>query len=115
MTDFIALEEVMDSSVGQPVEIVLERGGNECSSTVRVQDLHAITPCCFLQAFGGIVHALSYQQARNFRVEVGKVYVAETGFMLGKAGVSNHCIITSVNKVSTPDVETFAQQINQLP
>jgi hypothetical protein len=43
---------------------------------------------------GGVVHALSYQQARNFQLPVGSVYVAEPGYVLGLAGVAKHAIIT---------------------
>ena len=47
-----------------------------------------------LEVCGGVVHALSYQQARNFQLPVGSVYVAEPGYVLGLAGVAKHAIIT---------------------
>ena len=54
------------------------------------------------------MHALSYQQARNFQLPVGSVYVAEPGYVLGLAGLSKHAIITSLNNVPTPDLDAFA-------
>lgn len=40
---------------------------------VQVQDLHAVSPRTFLEVAGGIVHGLSYQQARNNTSRVGQV------------------------------------------
>ena len=39
---------------------------------VQVQDLHAVSPRSFLEVAGGIVHGLSYQQARNHTSRVGQ-------------------------------------------
>ena len=39
---------------------------------MQVQDLHTITPACFVEASGSNIHALSYQQARNSRLAVGQ-------------------------------------------
>ncbi|VFQ70275.1 unnamed protein product [Cuscuta campestris] len=58
-----------------------------------IQDLHSITPDHFLEVSGAVIHPLSYQQARNFNFPCGLVYVAESGYMLFKAGVPNHSII----------------------
>ena len=41
--------------------------------SLQVQDLHAVSPSSFLELAGGIVHRLSYQQARNNTSKVGQV------------------------------------------
>jgi hypothetical protein len=40
---------------------------------LQVTDLHSVSPDTFLEVAGGSVHALSYQQARNNKSEVGQV------------------------------------------
>ena len=47
--DFVALEEVLDSSVGGEVEVEVERHFESVVVKVGVQDLHEITPSMFFQ------------------------------------------------------------------
>ena len=62
--------------------------------TLQVQDLHAVTPASFLEASGSVIHSLSYQQARNSRMAVGQVYLAEAGYLMGQAGQPHGCVCT---------------------
>ena len=114
VTDFVTLEATLDASVGKTVALTLDRAGSEVVRRVTVQDLHAITPARFLEASGGIVHALSYQQARNFQLAAGAVYVAEPGYALGLANVPKHAIITSLDNAPTPDLSAFAEAFARL-
>ena len=109
VTDFVRLERLLDESVGASVVLTLDRAGVTVTKRLTVQDLHAITPARFLEAAGGIVHALSYQQARNFQLAAGSPYVAEPGYALGLAGVPKHAIITSLDNTPTPDLGAFAE------
>jgi len=109
VTDFVRLERLLDESVGDAVVLTLDRAGVTITKRLIVQDLHAITPARFLEAAGGIVHALSYQQARNFQLAAGSPYVAEPGYALGLAGVPKHAIITSLDNTPTPDLGAFAE------
>ena len=60
---------------------------------LQVQDLHAVTPASFLEASGSVIHSLSYQQARNSRMAVGQVYLAEAGYLMGQAGGHPCCCV----------------------
>lgn len=81
---------------------------------LQVQDLHAVTPACFLEASGSIIHSLSYQQARNNRLAVGQVYLAEAGYLVGQAGVPKHAVLTSLAGIPTPDLAAFARVLGGL-
>ncbi|PNW85316.1 hypothetical protein CHLRE_03g180650v5 [Chlamydomonas reinhardtii] len=122
VTHFLALEELLDDAAQDrmgggsgKVQLLLERGGKPIRAEVDVTDLHTVTPNCFLELAGGAVHALSYQQARNNRAVVGQVYVAEPGYMLGRANVPKCAIITGLNGKPTPDLITFATVLRTLP
>ncbi|KAM7529831.1 hypothetical protein LguiB_033241 [Lonicera macranthoides] len=93
LTQFLKMEILLDGSVGQNVELQIERGGTPINVNLMVQDLHLITPDHFLEVSGAVIHPLSYQQARNFRFHCGLVYVSEPGYMLFRAGVPRHAII----------------------
>ncbi|GIL73118.1 hypothetical protein Vretimale_4727 [Volvox reticuliferus] len=122
VTHFLTLEEMLDNAAQDrmvcgsgKIQLLLERGGKPIRTEVEVTDLHSVTPNCFLELAGGAVHALSYQQARNNRAVVGQVYVAEPGYMLGRANVPKCAIITALNGKPTPDLRTFATVLRTLP
>ncbi|KAG0503374.1 hypothetical protein HPP92_003446 [Vanilla planifolia] len=93
VTQFLKLETLLDDNIGNEIGLLIERGGVSLTVTLKVEDLHSITPDHFLEVSGAVIHPLSYQQARNFRFSVGLVYVAESGYMLSRAGVPRHSLI----------------------
>ena len=113
-TRFLDVEALLDDSIGGQVAATVVRGGELLDVELQVGDLHAITPDSFLQVAGGVVHALSYQQARNFLGECGLVYVSDPGFVLGRACVPRHAIITSLNGVATPSIREFCVVLESL-
>lgn len=104
----------LDSNDATTVCVEIERGGIPSRSHLHIQDLHAVTPSRFLEIGGGSVHNLSYQQARNFRTRVNQVYVAEPGYLLGKAGCPKYCIITAVAGQQTGHIDDFIEVILKL-
>jgi len=107
ITQFKPYEELLDESVGQEVELTVQRGTEVKQTLVRVQDLHSITPAELMEISSGVVHALSYQQARNYNLPCGGVYMAQCGYMFGRAGITCHCIFVSVGPYATPDLDSF--------
>ena len=67
---------------------------------MQVQDLHTITPACFVEASGSNIHALSYQQARNSRLAVGQAsYTVITIITLSL----HHYTIIALSLLISPD------------
>jgi pro-apoptotic serine protease NMA111 len=87
VTDFLSLESILDDHVDTHVSVEVERGGASVTAQVLVQDLTVVTPKRFVEFGGGVVHGLSYQQARNHLSSVGQVYVADAGYLLSKVSV----------------------------
>ena len=116
VTDFLTMETLLDDKIASittsssnkaAVQVHLERGGVEIVTTTTIQNLSSVTPTRLLELGGGTVNELSYQQARNNRSPVGQVYVAEPGYLLGKAGCPKHAVITAVRGILTPTLDAF--------
>ncbi|XP_071737135.1 protease Do-like 7 [Rutidosis leptorrhynchoides] len=114
ITQFLKMETTLDDSVGDNVELEFERRGTPFSVHLLVQDLHSITPNYFLEVSGAVIHPLSYQQARNFRLECGLVYVSDRGHMFYRAGVPWHAIITKFAGVNISRLEDFIDALSKL-
>ncbi|CAM9252665.1 unnamed protein product [Phaeothamnion confervicola] len=114
-TAFLPLAEALDSSVGQEITLAVRRGGEELELALTVRDLDEITPAEFLQVSAGVVHPLSYQQARNYNLPCRGVYVAQVGYMLGRAGINLHCLIDSIGPTPTPDLDAFERAYRGYP
>ncbi|KAK9062912.1 hypothetical protein SSX86_020102 [Deinandra increscens subsp. villosa] len=113
-TQFLKLESLLDDSVGQTVELELERGVKLLTVKLTVQDLHSVTPNYFLEVSGAVIHPLSYQQARNFRFQCGLVYVSDPGYMLVRAGVPRHAIIKKLAGEEISHLEDFIRVLSTL-
>ncbi len=107
VTEFLALEALLDDSVGRTVSVEFERGGTRLTREVAVGDLHAITPDEYLEFGDAIVHRLSYQVARHFNVPIEGVYVANPGYVLGTAPVPRGAIITALNGKPVRTLDDF--------
>ncbi|KAL3683435.1 hypothetical protein R1sor_001457 [Riccia sorocarpa] len=114
VTQFLKLEIFLDDNVGKDFELEVERGGSTVNVSLQVQDLHSVTPSHFLEVSGGVIHPLSYQQARNFRFTCGLVYVAEPGYMLSRAGVPKHAIIKKMAGEEILKLEDFIAVYSKL-
>jgi len=115
VTTFLPLEAALDERVGQTLALEVERGGEPLAVSLPVGDLHAITPDRYLEAGGAVLNDVSYQQARNFGIPTGGIYVASAGYMLRRAGIPGGAVITAVNGVPTPTLEAFEQALAALP
>ncbi|CAG8638994.1 14543_t:CDS:2, partial [Ambispora leptoticha] len=115
ITKFVPLDDLLDSHVGQEIEIMIERGGKPKSFSVSVQDLHSITPDRYVEIGGAKLNELSYQLARSYCVPAGGVYVAEPAGMFRLDGPDHGWIIASVDNKPTPNLQAFIDAIKDIP
>ncbi|RKO89367.1 PDZ-like domain-containing protein, partial [Blyttiomyces helicus] len=115
ITKFVPLEAVLDDSVGKDITVKVARGGEEKEFTIRVQDLHSITPDRYVEIGGAKLNNVSYQLARQFCVPVQGVYVAEPAGMLRLDGSDHGWIISSVDTKPTPNLDAFVAALKDVP
>ena len=114
VTEFVPLEALLDSHVGQEIEIEVERGGRHIVSNVRVDDLHAITPDEYIEFGDGIVNTLSYQQARHYNRRPEGVYVANPGYLLSKAAIPRGSVIVEMDGKPVSNLDDFEAALSEL-
>lgn len=114
VTEFVPLESVLDTHVGQPIELTIERGGRTIVHSILVDDLHAITPDEYIEFGDAIVNRLSYQQARHYNRKVEGVYVANAGYVLSRAAIPRGAVIYEINGIPVADLDDFEAALNEL-
>ncbi|MCO4743237.1 MAG: trypsin-like peptidase domain-containing protein [Proteobacteria bacterium] len=108
---FVPLEARLDERVGEKVELQIERGGETQRISLDVQDLHAVTPSNFLEVGRGVLHDLSYHQARTHAHPLDGVYVAVPGYMWSRGGVGGSVVITAIDGVSTTNLDALQAEL----
>ena len=117
LTQFARLDAILDSSVGQKVKILVQRGGQDIEVELDVGDLHAITPDRFVTVAGASFHDLSYQQARLYAVALkgSGVYCCEASGSFRFEGSESGWLVQSIDHKPTPDLDTFIEVMKAIP
>ena len=115
ITQFLRLDDILDSNVGKPIKILLQRGGEDVEVEIVVGDLHAITPDRFVTVAGGSFHNLSYQQARLYGVAVQGLYVCEAAGSFRFDSPENGWIIQTIDHKPVPDLDSFVEVMREIP
>jgi S1-C subfamily serine protease len=97
ISDFEALDALLDDRVGGQVELSVVRGGGTRKVVLPVQDLHAITPDEYLEIGDGVLHTLSWQMARHMNMPIEGVYVANPGYVFGVAGIPRGAVLAELD------------------
>lgn len=112
--DFISLESILDESVGQSVSLSVQRGSHSFSASIIVDDLHQLSASEYLEIGNGVVHTLSFQQARNFNVPVKGVFVANPGYMFANGGIPRAAVIMELNNQAINDLDDLVELVSEL-
>jgi S1-C subfamily serine protease len=115
LREFVALEAALDDAVGRSVTLTVERRGAPLDVVVPVEDLHAITPASYLEHGGAVLHALSFQQARNHAVPVAGIYVASPGYAFARAEIPVGAVVTAVGGTPVPDLDALERRLAAEP
>ena len=115
LTQFVRLDDIVDSSVGKTVKILVQRGGKDLEVELQVGDLHAITPDKFVTVAGASFHDLSYQQARLYAIAVKGVYVCEAAGSFRFDSTESGWIIESIDQKKTPNLQAFIEAMKKIP
>jgi pro-apoptotic serine protease NMA111 len=115
IAEFVPLAAVLDAAVGREVNVMVERGGQRLERRLMVDDLHAITPAEYIEYGDGVFHKLSYQQARHFYRSVAGVYVANSGYVFGKAAIPRGSIVTGIGSEELHDLDDLERVLESLP
>jgi len=114
VTQYVQLEQILDSRVGDALDLIVERLGEELDVTVNVQDLHAISPQEYIQFGDAVVHDLSYQQARHMNRAIEGVYIANPGYVFGNAGIPRGSVIVGVDEEDVQSLDDFERVLGAL-
>jgi S1-C subfamily serine protease len=111
LTQFIRLDDILDSNVGKKVKLMVLRGGSPVEVELDVGNLHDITPDRFVSVAGASFHSLSYQQARLYAVALkdAGVYCCEASGSFRLEGAENGWLIQSIDQKPTPDLDAFIE------
>ncbi|MBN1237084.1 MAG: trypsin-like peptidase domain-containing protein, partial [Gammaproteobacteria bacterium] len=115
VSEFVPLAGILDEKVGETVSLVVERGGEQQTHDVVVDDLHAITPSEYIEYGDGVLHELSYQQARHYHRPASGVYVASPGYVFGSAAIPRASIITEIGGSSIGSLDDLEAALEALP
>jgi len=113
-TVFVPLAAILDEHVGETVTLRVERGGEELEQSLRVDDLHAITPDEFIDYGEGIFHDLSYQQARSFNRPVSGVYLANPGYVFGTAAIPRASLLLNIDGEPMHNIDDLQRVLERL-
>lgn len=117
LTQFVRLDDILDSSVGGTVKLLVQRNGEDMEVELSVGDLHEITPDRFVSVAGAAFHNLSYQQARLYAISLKDpgVYCCEASGSFRFDGSENGWLVLTVDQKPTPNLDAFIEVMKSVP
>jgi len=107
MTNFIDLEALLDSSIGQELTLRVIRQGKELVLKSKVADLHEIEPVEFLELGDAILQNMSIQNSRAMDREQSGVVVMRAGYLFNGADLPSRSVIVELDGKPVSDLNDF--------
>ncbi|KAJ1888175.1 hypothetical protein LPJ66_008707, partial [Kickxella alabastrina] len=115
VTHFVSLEMYMDDNIGGTLVLQVARDKKIINISVKVDDMHALTPSKFVTFGGGIVHDFSYQLAYTYNLPVRGVFVASAVDLLQNNPCAEGVIIDSIDSKPIRNIEDFVSVMKTIP
>ncbi|ONH77809.1 hypothetical protein BOH78_0283, partial [Pichia kudriavzevii] len=117
ITSFVQVDKILDENVDKECEFIVQRNGVNITNTIKVGDLHKITPSKYVTVCGATFNELSYQLARIYGIPVRGCYVSDASgsFQLGGQELNNCWIIDSIDDKPTPTLDDFVEVMKSIP
>lgn len=104
VADFTTLENLLNTNIGQYLQVGIIRFGREVVVDLLVHDLSSITPTRILHDLGASFHNVPYRTAVRFKVPLRGMYVSKFDKRFHFGDHSNNYIVESINNIPTPNV-----------
>ncbi|KAJ5544494.1 hypothetical protein N7535_007107, partial [Penicillium sp. DV-2018c] len=115
LTQFVHLDDILDSSVGETIKLLVQRGGQDVEVECQVGNLHDITPDRFVTVAGATFHDLSYQQSRLYAIPTRGVYVCESAGSFKLENTVAGWLIDSIDKKPVRNLKEFVEVMKLIP
>ncbi|CRG92886.1 Pro-apoptotic serine protease nma111 [Talaromyces islandicus] len=114
VTKFIALQEILDSHVGQSIPLLVQRHGKDHAVDVAVSDFHKMTPSRSVTVAGATLHNVTYQEAYAHTKPVRGLFVSNTGRLFHNGNQGSGWIITSLQNKDIANVDDFINAVKDI-
>ncbi|MFK7996740.1 MAG: hypothetical protein AB8B87_21570, partial [Granulosicoccus sp.] len=112
ITDFIALESMLDASIGQIHSVEIIRQGLMLEVDVSVADLHALAPVQLLELGDAVLQDMSIQHARAMNKPQSGVVVMQPGYIFTRASLPEGAVIVEVEGRPVSNLQSFIAAVN---
>ncbi len=111
ITDFVSLESLLDSRVGESVAVRVQRQGKNRIFNLQVADFHALQATSLVELGGAVLHDMTLQASRATNKPQRGVLMADRGYMFTRANVPPGAVITEINGHRIDDIADFIDML----
>jgi len=111
IVNFVELEALLDSSIGQELAIAVMRQGKVLTLTSNVADLHEIEPVEFLELGDAIVQDMSIQHSRAMDRAQEGVVVMRAGYFFNSANLPQSSVIIELDGKPVKNIDDFIEAV----